>query len=102
MLKFLNDNNLMSVVAHPNCTGPEVTFTGYDDQAGTQIDHICIDKCDIDNIISCAVRDDSCLNTSDHLPVVTELNVNIERLIPNFRSVYHLRTKGMSLTMGRR
>ena len=88
-LKFLNDNNLMSVVAHLNCTGPEVTFTGYDDRFGTQIDHICIDKCDIDDIITCTVRDDSCLNTSDHLPVITELNVNIERLIPNFRSVYH-------------
>ena len=65
-LKFLNDNNLMSVVAHRNYTGPEITFTGYDDQFGIQIDHVCIDKCDIDIIISCTVRDDSCLNTSDH------------------------------------
>ena len=76
---FMEEHNLVSLVSHTMCTGPVVTYTGYDDQHGTQIDHICVDKSDICNIIYCRVGSDSAINTSDHHDITVVLRIDLKR-----------------------
>ena len=65
-----------------------MTYTGYDNQIGTQIDHVCVNNNELINVDSCKVLDDCSTNTSDHLAVVICIKMSVERFIPKLRSVY--------------
>ena len=79
---------LASLVAHPVCKGAVVTYTGYDDQSDTHFDHICLHKSDICNVKKCLVHEDSDINTSDHHAITVTVKTDLQRFLPNVRSVY--------------
>ena len=97
LLRFLSQHNMLSLVAHPLCVGPLVTYTGYDSQYGTQIDHVCINNDELDKIVRCNVEDDTAINTSDHSPVTVEIRMNVKRFLPQLRSVYKWERGDISL-----
>ena len=84
---FMVQNNLCSLITHEMCTGPKTTYNPVYG-AGTQIDHIITDACDIDNVVSCWVHDDHSLNTSDHNALSVRISYRSHVFMSHARKVY--------------
>ena len=62
------------------CKGPLSTFWLDDDnRSSSQIDNFIVDKDYISVVKFCAVYDDDCVNTSDHVPIFLSINNGLKR-----------------------
>jgi len=87
MQKFLDDNNLISLVTQDICTGPKCTYCPIYGN-GSQIDHIIIDTCNVTQVVECCVHDDDCSNTSDHNALSLYLSFSTQICVNKARQVY--------------
>ncbi len=74
VLKQLIDrHNLVAINTLDLCTGAEFSSVPYNSTRQTLIDHILIQSCDIQNVASCSIVNDSAINVSNHRPIMCKL-----------------------------
>ena len=71
--KLINDNRMVSINTLPLCSGADATFVSYDGKYRSMIDHIIIPLESVDNVKSCCILDDDCLNVSSHRPIIASM-----------------------------
>ena len=86
----MNFHNLYSVISHTMCKGPVYTYLpdSYS-VCASQIDHFLIPTGYCDLVANSLVHEDNTLNTSDHLPISVELNINVARFECMTRTMFN-------------
>ena len=77
LANFLNDTSMYSIVTDSICKGPLYSYDPYD--SGTNrslIDHFVLEQSKADFVKSCEILSYNVLNMSDHLPILTCINVS--------------------------
>ena len=74
LLDFANHFNLCPANLLSNCDGPLETYISDYGRHRSTLDYIFVPNCLFGNIISCKTFDMQIENTSDHLPIMLELN----------------------------
>ena len=87
---FLTHNNMYSLVSGNICTGPLYTYwSDNNNGVSSQIDHFIVANDHRCYINWCKVLNDDVLNTSDHVPIVCMLHINVNRHKPRKRVSYN-------------
>ena len=90
LVRYLDHNNVYSLVTEGTCTGPVCTYWPDDDhKSPTQIDHFIINREHKDIVINCSVSDDDSANTSDHVPIHLTISTQLRRYNPAHRTMYN-------------
>lgn len=75
VLKFLNENNLVSVNTLDICTGARSSFVSYDNTCESIIDHILFPIETVHYVYSCEICMGDALNVSRHRPVICRIRI---------------------------
>ena len=84
-METVKEHDLCFVDLDSSCQGPMLTYCGENVTLG-YIDLCALPICLRNKCVECRVLDDEPKNTSDHLPLVIELNTDLETLIDGRRN----------------
>ena len=77
VVKIMERLDLVAVNALELCTGPVETFYSGGGLIASTVDYIMVEKQSLNQVLSCKVLDDDCVNLSSHLPIFCLLRFSL-------------------------